>query len=140
MPQSGQSSHRHDSSSVYEAMNAGGLTIVRPDAFGVVIFSSTVNSERNVPMEIRIQRNGSEAAAQASVDAFVGLDRPPFVANRLLDACQRPVELGQERLLRGIVHPLRLEQGPQSLQHRRLDVDQREELLLAEARDQVGIS
>src|SRR5438445_3136594 len=121
-------------------MNAGGRTIVRPDAFGVVIFSSTVNSERNVPMEIRIQRNGSEAAAQASVDAVVGLDRPTFVANRLLDARQRTVELGEERLLGGVVHPLRLEQRPQSLQHRRLDVDQREELLLVEGRDQVGIS
>src|SRR5437899_12739139 len=102
MPQSGQSSHRHDSSSVYEAVNAGGRTIVRPDAFGVVIFSSTVNSERNVPMGLRIPRNGSEAAAQASVDAFVGLDRPPFVANRLLDACHRPGEVGKERVLGGL--------------------------------------
>src|SRR2546422_10886233 len=103
MPQSGQSSHRHDSSSVYEAVNAGGRTIVRPDAFGGVIFSSTVNSERNVPMEIQIQRNGSEAAVQASGEAFVGLDRPQFFANRLLGACQRPVEIGDEQWLGGTV-------------------------------------
>src|SRR5438445_10463018 len=113
-------------------MNAGGRTIVRPDAFGVVIFSSTVNSERNVPMEIRIQRNGSEAAAQASVDAFVGLDRPPLVANRLLDACQRTVELGEERLLRGFVQPPRPEQGPQILQQRSSDRDQTGHLLMHE--------
>src|SRR6266699_1088308 len=85
--------------------------------------SGTVRSGRKGPPRIR------------SVDAFLRLDRPFFVPDRLLHLRERPIKILEVLALRRRVDGLDLDHRADAPKERDLDVDQREELLLVESLD-----
>src|SRR5256885_10059813 len=68
------------------------------------------------------------------------LDRPALVSNRLINLRERTIQFREEIVLFRFVDHLHLDESPQALQDRDLDVHERKQFFLVESRDQVRIS
>src|SRR5437879_4067687 len=68
------------------------------------------------------------------------LDRPALVSNRLINLRERTIQFREEIVLFRFVDRLHLDESPQALQDRDLDVHERKQFFLVESRDQVRIS